>query len=71
MCLLRNCNTLTLNYYLTTNFTTTIPKLDFYFSDGNCVYMQLQILPYTHPAIHCYKYIQLPILFFLVFKFIT
>lgn len=34
MCLLRNCNTLTLNYYLTTNFTTTIPKLDFYFSDG-------------------------------------
>lgn len=39
MCLLRNCNTLTLNYYLTTNFTTTIPKLDFYFSDGNCLYM--------------------------------
>lgn len=41
MYLLINRNTLTLNYYLTTNFTTTIPKLDFYFSDGNCVYMQL------------------------------
>lgn len=35
MYLLINRNTLTLNYYLTTNFTTTIPKLDFYFSDGN------------------------------------
>lgn len=28
---------MTLNYYLTTNFITTIPKLDFYFSDGNCL----------------------------------